>query len=148
MKRIYVASSWRCEHQPAVIAALKREGYDVYDFRHPEPGNEGFHWSAIDPTWKGWQPEAFREALNHPVAQNGFLLDMDALVTADATILVMPCGRSAHLELGYAAGAGQITGVLLNGECEPELMYKMADFIALDIEEVLSKLHDLFRARP
>ena len=59
---------------------------------------------------------------------------------ADATILVLPCGRSAHLELGYAAGLGQITGVLMNGPDEPELMYKARSFIADSIDEVIREL--------
>lgn len=53
---IYVASSWRCEWQPAVVAALREAGYEVYDFRNP-PGNTGFHWSSIDPhVW--WKPSS------------------------------------------------------------------------------------------
>ena len=40
--------------------------------------------------------------------------DMAALRSADATVLVLPCGRSAHLELGWAAGSGQRTVVLLD----------------------------------
>lgn len=43
---------------------------------------------------------------------------------ADVCVLVMPCGRSAHLEAGWFVGAGKPTLILLeNGE--PELMYRM-----------------------
>ena len=45
---------------------------------------------------------------------------------ADAFVLLMPCGRSAHLEAGWAIGAGKPTAILLSAG-EPELMYKMAD---------------------
>jgi hypothetical protein len=40
--RIYVASSWRNLYQPTVVTALRQEGYEVYDFRHPAPGDDGF----------------------------------------------------------------------------------------------------------
>jgi hypothetical protein len=41
--RIYVASSWRNEaKQQATVLALREAGHEVYDFRHPAPGNEGF----------------------------------------------------------------------------------------------------------
>jgi nucleoside 2-deoxyribosyltransferase len=50
---------------------------------------------------------------------------MDALEDCDACVLVMPCGRSAHLEAGFAIGAGKPTAILIS-EGEPELMYKMA----------------------
>ncbi len=145
--RIYVASSWRCEHQPEVVRALRKEGHEVYDFKNPAPGNNGFHWSEIDPEWKCWGPEKFKDALEHPIAQEGYWNDYVNLYGADATILVMPCGRSAHLELGYAIGDGQITGVLLNGPCEPELMYKLADFVALSIDELVAQLSVRFDAR-
>lgn len=123
--RVYVASSWRNELQPSVVEALRAEGHEVYDFRNPAPGNHGFHWSEIDPDWKRWTPEQFREALKHPVAKAGFKTDMDALESCDACVLVMPCGRSAHLEAGFAMGSGKPTAILL-ADGEPELMYRMA----------------------
>lgn len=58
---------------------------------------------------------------------------MDALNGAECTVLVMPCGRSAHLELGYACGAGQLTIAIL-GDDEPELMYKMCTNLVTDTE--------------
>lgn len=135
--RIYVASSWRNERQPAVVAACKSAGHDVYDFRHPAPGQHGFSWSEIDPAWRAWSPEAFRDALVHPIAQRGFGLDMAALRACDACVLVLPCGRSAHLELGWAAGAGKRTLILCEQKEEAELMYLACDVICTSLEEVL-----------
>ena len=132
---VYVASSWRNDYQPDVVARLREEGHDVYDFRNPAEGDNGFHWSEIDPEWKAWKWDEFIKSLQHPVAQAGFKKDMDALRAADATVLVMPCGRSAHLELGYAIGAGQTTVILLE-DGEPELMYLMADFVTGSLEQV------------
>ena len=141
---IYVASSWRNERQQDVVAALRRAGYDVYDFKNPAPGDHGFAWSTIDPAWQSWSPVAFRDALKHPIAAAGFAKDMDALMSCDACVLVLPCGRSAHLELGWAAGAGKHTVVLL-APGEPELMLKMVDDICLDLDEVLVALARRFR---
>lgn len=137
--KIYVASSWRNQVQPDVVFALRKAGHQVYDFRHPEPGNDGFAWRAIAPNWEAWSPAEFRTALEHPVAAAGFKLDMDALEDCDACVLVLPCGRSAHLELGWAAGARKKTIVLLAG-AEPELMYKMCDHLCLTLDEVLQVL--------
>jgi nucleoside 2-deoxyribosyltransferase len=123
--KIYVASSWRNDRQPKVVEILRMQGHEVYDFKNPAPGNHGFHWSEIDPNWQQWTPAQFQEALGHHVATAGFKLDMDALEACDACVLVMPSGRSAHLEAGYAIGAGKPTAILL-AEGEPELMYKMA----------------------
>lgn len=135
---IYVASSWRCVHQPPVVKMLQELGHDVYDFRNPAPGNRGFAWSEIDPDWLKWSPEAFRAALNHPIAIGGFMLDMTALRRCDACLCVLPCGRSAHLELGWAAGAGKATAVFAPELPEPELMYRMLGDMLLDYGDVAS----------
>lgn len=128
-RKVYVASSWRNGHQPGVVEALRMCGLDVYDFRHPRPGDDGFRWSEIDPAWENWTTRQYAEALKHPIAEAGFKSDMDALRSADATLLVLPSGRSAHLELGYAVGAGQRTAILIPERQEPELMAKMVDAI-------------------
>lgn len=138
--RVYVASSWRNDWQPDIVRRLRQDHHSVYDFRNPEPGNTGFAWSSIDPDWQQWTWEQYREALRHPVAAEGFRLDMEALTGADATVLVMPCGRSAHLELGYAVGAGQHTAIILGDEQEPELMYLMADLVTGSPEQVCTFL--------
>lgn len=31
--RVYVATSWRNEFQPGVVAALREDGHEVYDFK-------------------------------------------------------------------------------------------------------------------
>lgn len=130
--KIYVASSWRNPRQPAIIELIRSLGNEVYDFRAPAPGNDGFRWSEIDPAWQRWDAQSFTEALAHPVAVAGFNLDMDALRAADGCVLVLPCGRSAHLELGWAVGAGKRTAVLLEGRNEPELMYRMVNALCAE----------------
>lgn len=131
--KIYVASSWRNEFQPLVCAELREDDHDVYDFRHPEPGNDGFSWRAIHPDWQNWTVPQYLEALRHPIAEHGFGLDMDALKAADVCIMVMPCGMSASLETGYAVGAGKPTAVYVPGMREADLMVKMADFVTDDL---------------
>lgn len=137
--KIYVASSWRNNAQPEVVAALRDDGHEVYDFKQPQPGDNGFHWSEIDGGWETWGPEEFAQHLNDPVAESGFRKDMSALDWCDACVLVMPCGRSAHLELGYAIGANKKTIILLSSG-EPELMYKMVDYLAITLADVLIEL--------
>jgi hypothetical protein len=140
--RIYVASSWRNLYQPTVVIALRQEGYEVYDFRHPAPDDDGFHWAELDPAWESWTPAQYREALQHPLAQVGFAQDTLALQMADVTVLILPCGRSSHLELGYAAGLGQRTAVLMLEPCEAELMYLLVDRICLTMDELLAFLRE------
>jgi hypothetical protein len=138
--KVYVASSWRNEHkQQLMVQVLRAAGHEVYDFRNPGPGNSGFSWKSMSGPWELQDGARFRShVLQHPVAQAAFALDMAALRAADATVLVLPCGRSAHLELGYATGAGQRTIVFLDEPIsEPELMYTK---ICIYIGEVVDAL--------
>jgi len=134
--KIYVASSWRNERQPEVVAQLREAGHDVYDFKNPREGDKGFHWSEIDPDWLNWTPERFRQALNHPIAKSGFASDWNAMCEAEACVMVMPCGRSAHIEAGYFVGAFKPLYILLS-DGEPELMYNMATLVCLDLGDAL-----------
>lgn len=147
---IYVASSWRNPVQQTIVHTLRSVGHSVYDFRNP-PDRTGFAWSEIDPEWKSWDARQLRDALRHPAAQAGFAADMGALEACDACVLVLPCGLSAHLELGWASGAGKKTVVLALPQFEPyepELMYLMVeverrlDHFCLSIHEMLDALRD------
>lgn len=133
---IYVASSWRNQSQPVVVEALRNAGHEVYDFR--EDGF-GFGWKDIDPDWWAWSAEKMRAALFHELADEGYQNDMKAILACDLCVLVMPCGKSAHLELGIARGMGKKTIVLLS-DGEPELMWRAADHLCLDVEGVLAEL--------
>lgn len=127
--KIYVASSWRNTLQAGIVHALRRCGHEVYDFRHPKSGNSGFNWRDIDPNWMTWTPKRYREALQHPVAVAGYELDMEALRACDACVLVLPCGRSASWEFGYAMGQGKQGCVVQFEPQEPELMFREATII-------------------
>jgi len=141
---IYVASSWRNSVQPTVVGALRSAGMEVYDFRHPDDGDDGFHWSQVygrpgdAAEWTDGVPaEEMVAGLDHPLAVTGFGLDMAAMEKCDTCVLVLPCGRSAHLELGWFAGEGRRTAILLDDPCQPELMYRMVDFLTPSMDELL-----------
>lgn len=139
-KKIYLASSWRNIHQPEVLVALR--GYhDVYDFRNPKEGDSGFHWEEIDKRWQYWTRSEYRVALSNPLANSGFKSDFDAMKWADTCVLLLPCGRSAHLEAGYFVGAAKPLHIYLaDPQTEPELMYKMATGIHCTMDELINAL--------
>lgn len=123
--KVYVASSWRNEHQPVVVSALKEDGHLVYDFKDAD----GFHWSEVDARWKEWGPKEYLIGLSHACAERGFNRDMRALEECDACVYVMPCGVSASLEAGWAKGAGKLLIVYVPELREPDLMIKMAHIV-------------------
>ena len=138
MARIYVASSWRNTFYPEVVERLREEGHEVYDFRHPPHG--GFRWTEIDPDAFNWQFEQYAEALDHPLAERQFAADLEALRWADTCVLVLPCGRSAHTEAGWMAGAGKRVVAYIPELPEPELMYKLFDSVVGTLDDLVKKL--------
>ena len=140
MARIYVASSWRNPYFPEVVTRLREAGHEVYDFRNPPHGGAGFHWTDIDPDAPNWTYAQYAEGLRHPLAERQFQADIDALTWADTCVLVLPCGRSAHTEAGWMAGAGKRVLAYIPEMVEPELMYKLFDGVAGSLEELVGKL--------
>jgi hypothetical protein len=138
--RIYPASSWRNAQYPDVVRALRADGHDVYDFRE---ANAGFAW-----TCKTLQ-EYVEQIKSDPAVAAAFNRDKDALDWADCCVLILPCNRSAHLEIAYAAGCGKSTVVMLS-EAEPlqtELMYLLLDGVrfVLNVADLLAVLREYER---
>lgn len=141
MARIYLASSWRNLRQPEVVEVLRDAGHAVYDFRKPPHGEAGFAWSDISHEWQSWTPWDYRNLIQtHPIAARGFMSDKRGMEWADTCIMLLPCGRSAHLECGWMAGAGKRTIILMEEKEEPELMNLLATDICINLEEVLEAL--------
>ena len=140
MARIYVASSWRNQYFPEVVTRLREVGHEVYDFRNPPHGGAGFHWTDVDPDAPNWTYAQYAEGLHHPLAERQFQVDIDALTWADICVLVLPCGRSAHTEAGWMAGAGKRVLAYIPEMVEPELMYKLFDAVAGSLDELVEKI--------
>ena len=127
MAKIYVASSWRNIYYESVVKRLCEAGHEVYDFRNPPHGGNGFHWTDVDENAPNWTFDEYALGLHHPLAERQFKADLDALRWADTCVLVLPCGRSAHTEAGWMAGAGKRVIAYIPEMVEPELMYKLFD---------------------
>ena len=140
MSRIYVASSWRNRFYLAVVEALRGDGHEVYDFRNPPHGGNGFRWTDIDEKALNWSFEEYAQGLHHPKAERQFKADLEALEWADTCVLVLPSGRSAHTEAGWMAGAGRRVFVYIPEMQEPELMYKLFDGVFGSLDELLDAL--------
>lgn len=139
MSRIYVASSWRNANQANVVRELVAAGHSVYDFKNPR-GRTGFSWKQVAPSGEIKTFDDYMAALANPIACAGYLSDMRAMEWADVCVLVLPCGRSAHLEAGWFAGRGKRVIILTQDGEEPELMALMANTITDTMTGVLEAL--------
>jgi hypothetical protein len=138
-RRIYVASSWRNQRLDVVIEGLRYLGHEVYDFR----ADEGFAWSQIDPEYEtaGFEAKTpvhtYLRLVEHDIARAGFARDLKHMEWADTFVMVLPCGKSAHLETGWAAGRDLDTYVLLEDPMQPELMYGLLGTLCADLPDLL-----------
>lgn len=121
-QRIYLASSWRNTYYPDTLRLLRSQSYEVHDFRDPAGY---FTWAAIDPAWEVWTPDEYAAALGDPLADVGYNRDRGGMEWADTCVLLLPCGRSAHLEAGFMAGQGKRVIAYLPEPIEAELMYRL-----------------------
>lgn len=140
MARVYVASSWRNRYQPETVRRLREAGHEVYDFRNPPHGGNGFRWTDIDENAREWDFAQYAEGLQHKQAERQFQADMEALNWADTCVLVLPCGRSAHTEAGWMKGAEKKVIVYIPEMVEPELMYKLFDEVVDCMDNLVNVL--------
>lgn len=142
MSRIYVASSWRNQLQNDVVMLLRDRGHKVYDFKNPPNGVPGFSWEAASmPERAKLTADTYVKVLTtSPICALGYQNDMRGMEWADTCLLLLPCGRSAHLEAGWFAGRGKRLIILTQDGEEPELMALMANHICVSMREVLEVL--------
>ena len=123
MKQLYIIGSLRSPNPPMVAKEVRRLGYRAFD-----------DWYAAGPEaddyWKKYEQERGRgyiEALQGAAARNVYAFDKLNMDESDGAILVLPAGKSGHLELGYMAGKGKPTFILLEEDSDRwDVMYQFA----------------------
>jgi nucleoside 2-deoxyribosyltransferase len=91
-------------------------------------------WYAAGPNaddcWKSFEQDrglGYIQALQDWAAQHVFKFDQYHLERSDAALLVLPAGRSGHLELGYTLGRGKPGYILLDDtDTRWDVMYNFA----------------------
>lgn len=139
--KVYVIGSLRNPKVRNVALRLREAGFNVFDDWHAA-GPEA------DDIWRDYEQQrgrSYMEALAAPLAQKNFEFDREHIEASDAVVLVLPAGRSCHLEFGFAIGKG-IPGIILLEEADPErwdLMYNFADAVVSDVEDLIEELNNL-----
>lgn len=147
--KIYTASSWRNKYYESVVEWLKYDGHEVYDFRtaiSTPDKSLAFNWEQIDAKWEDWTPEEFTRSIKNPLALNAFKSDYQGMIESDACVLILPCGRSSHIEAGYMKGLGKKLYIYMPVKERPELTYSIADGIYTNIAMLSQRLKSLKEA--
>lgn len=135
--KIYVIGSLRSPRVPEVSAKLRTAGFEVFDDWYAAGPEADDYWQ----TYEKARGHNFAQALKGHAATNVFNFDKRHLDESDVVVLVLPAGKSGHLELGYCLGRGK-PGYIVYGE-EPDrfdVMYKFATGVFATDEELIQEL--------
>lgn len=143
--KIYLIGSLRNENVPVVAENLRsKTGFEIFDDWVAAGPEADDYWKAYETKYRN---RSYEEALKGYAAQHVFQFDKHHLDSADAAVLTLPAGRSGHLELGYMAGRGKPTYILLDGSYREEgrfdVMYNFATKVLEDEESLVYELKSL-----
>lgn len=135
--KIYLIGSLRNKKLPLLGKELRGLGFDVFD-----------DWFAggyeADDKWQEYETSRGRhygEALYGLEAKNVFNFDLKHLNESDLGVLLLPAGKSGHLELGYLLGQEKPGYVLFPAVPERwDVMYQFADQVFFREEDLFKML--------
>lgn len=131
---VYVIGSLRNKNVPDIARDLRDLGLGVFD-----------DWYSAGPEADDYLRDYYRErglsyseVLNSYSARHIFEFDKKHLDRCDCAVMVMPAGKSGHLELGYVIGRGKPGYILMDGEPERvDIMHQFATKVFMSKEEML-----------
>lgn len=133
---IYLIGSLRNPEVPKIANQLRSAGLNVFD-----------DWYAAgeiaDDSWRDYEKargRTYMEALQGAAAKNVFAFDKRHLDAASDVILVLPAGKSGHLELGWAIGKGKRGYILLDSPDRWDVMYQFADLVTDKLEDIVADI--------
>jgi nucleoside 2-deoxyribosyltransferase len=139
------------QRKPVIYLIGSLRNPDVVTFANrleEETGAEVFtSWFAAGPEaddkWKEHETargRTYKQALRHHAAVHVFEFDKAHIERADAVLLVLPAGKSGHLELGWALGQGKPGFIFLDTPDRWDVMYQFATAVHDDEGELLMDL--------
>jgi hypothetical protein len=140
-KIIYLIGSLRNPKVPEIAQALRSSGHEVFD-----------DWFAAGPEADDWwrtyekaRGNTYQEALKGWAAKNVFAFDHKHLERANTVVLVLPAGKSGHLEFGFSVGRGKRGYILLDQDYDRwDVMYQFADGVFDNLEDLISEVDSDF----
>ena len=140
--KIYLASSWKNAEQVLKMKlALSGSGYEEVDaFCDTEADRFVFSFNDLPSV----ENHNAKSILHEPQVRRAFEEDKKWLDWADVCILILPAGKSAHLEAGYTKGSGKKL-IIYQDEFpfgDFDVMYGFADVVTDDMGALIAWLDD------
>lgn len=138
----FIASRWRNKpHVLELARKIESKGKKVYNFIE----GDGTDYELKDLEEK-YEPEEFMKMFESiPDWQNSkaikeiFEVDMNALRDSETVILLLPAGKSAHIEAGVSYGMGKRT-IVVGEQIEAEASYLIFNEMYSSIEDFIKKI--------
>jgi len=136
---IYLIGSLRNPEVPLLAHKLRLLGHEVFDDWHGNGPEADDYWQRYEKA----RGRSYRDALASPIPRHIFNIDKEHIDKADTVVLVLPAGKSGHLEFGYAMGSGKRGYILLPEEPERyDVMYNFATKVLTSYDELLKELQN------
>lgn len=138
LQSLYLIGSLRNPEIPKIGKKIEEEtGIEVFQ--------DWFSAGPIaDDSWQAHQKElglSYPAALKGYAAKHVFDFDCHHLCRTDGGILVLPAGKSSHLELGWILGKGKPGYILLDKEPDRwDVMLQFATGVFYDINDLIVEL--------
>lgn len=133
MSVIYLIGSLRNPKVPQVAQYLRLLGHEVFDDWHAAGPEADDYWQQYEIA----RGHTLAEALQGYAARHVFEYDHYHLNRADIGVLMLPTGKSGHLEFGYLIGRGKPGYILLDKEPERfDVMYRFACGVYSTLKEL------------
>ncbi len=137
MSKIYLIGSLRDKRIPEIANELRRDtGHEIFDDWFAPGPRADDHWKEYEST----RGRTYQQALSGYAATHIFQFDKHHLDLADCGVLLLPSGRSCHLELGYLIGQEKPGYVLMDNPDRWDIMYQFATGIAFSMAELIKML--------
>jgi len=135
---IYLIGSLRNPQVPLLSAQLREAGHEVFDDWYAAGPEADDKWQAYE-TQRG---TPYDRALKGYAAQHVYRFDYSHLARARCGVLLLPAGKSGHLELGWLLGQGKAGYVLFPGAWPErwDVMYNFATGVFKNPNDLLVEL--------
>lgn len=139
--KVYLAGRLADPDIPTLTALLTKHSLDVFSEWYT-PGPEA------DVRWRDYEQALgidYITALQRPSAQNTYQFDKRHIDASDVMVAVLPCGKSAHLEIGYMIGKGKPVFLLMRDEPDRwdvmyNFVYENGGGIVKSVDDLVTKL--------
>lgn len=135
--KVYIIGSLRNADVRELAARLRADGHDVFDDWHAAGERADDEWT----TYYRNRGFTMQQAIQSSFVKHIFDYDKKWLDWCDVAVLMLPAGRSGHLELGYIIGSGKPGIIYMDADHERwDAMYRFAYAVVKNEQELAQQL--------